>query len=139
MKILTNQFYSGNNVAQIARLWRTRQLEVEHLVSLNKIKNLRVLKLRELPRITRMNWFNNPAVETLVLNGLKGLQTFDSLKGISTLKKLVIINWIDNNGLLSLQKLNNVNNIQVFEEYLGQVSEFDNHEKFSKIDFKYIL
>lgn len=120
-------------------IWRTRQLEVEHLVPLNKIKNLRILKLRELPRIAHMNWFNNPTVETLVLDGLKSLKTFDSLKEMPHLKKLVIINWIDDNGLLSLHKLDNVNNIQIFEEYLGQVSMFDNHLKFSRIDFKYLL
>jgi len=34
-------------------IWRTRKLEVEQLIPINDIQNLRTLKLRELPRIEK--------------------------------------------------------------------------------------
>lgn len=120
-------------------IWRTRQLEVEHLVPINKIKTLRVLKLRQLPRITRLNWLNNSTVQTLVLDSLKGLNTFDSLREIPHLNELIIIDRIDEKGLLSIQKLGNIDTIQVPDMYLNELSMSENGMKFKKIESKYML
>lgn len=125
-------------------IWRTKQLEIEHLIPLNKITNLKILKLQELPRITNFSWLDNSSVTTLVIENLKGLKTYESLKHNQHIKTLVIKDGrLDRDKILSIGKLNNIEDIQVYKWYLENKSDsfsiLPNYDKIKEMELKYLL
>lgn len=124
----TNQFNDLPLIENLEELdiWRTRKLEMEHLIPLNKISNLKTLYLRELPRIENFNWLQHPGLETLVIEELKGLNSFDALANNSNLKTLVIKAVINKEKIASLGALTGIETIQVYKEW---------HLKNHSIDF----
>ncbi|MBK9449383.1 MAG: hypothetical protein IPN95_08195 [Bacteroidetes bacterium] len=118
-------------------------MEIEHLIPINGIKNLKVLKLRELPRITNLSWLNNLSIETLVLEDLRGLENFDSLN-CQSLKTLVIKDArLEGAKLESLGQFENIQNIQIYKWYLDNkskdIASFLNRANITEIELKYLL
>jgi hypothetical protein len=123
-------------------IWRTRKLEVEHLIPINDIQNLRTLKLRELPRIENFNWLENPSLQTLVIEELKGLKSYETLENKKNIKTLILKDRLDKDKISSLANLSNINSIQVYKWYLDNEAEafalLPNAEKIREIDIQYL-
>lgn len=136
-----NDLSLSKNIEDID-IWRTKKLELEHLVPLNKIQKLKILKLRELPRIGNFDWLQNPSLQTLVIQELKGLKSFDSLKGQKNIKTLVIKDRLDKTKIMSLGNLDNIESIQVYKWYLdnhsNDFSMLPNRDNIKEIELEYL-
>lgn len=123
-------------------IWRTKKLEMAHLAPLNDVRNLKYLKLRELPRIHDFHWLQNPSLQTLVIEELKGLKTFDSLKSVKNVKTLVIKSRLDKAKILSLGELTNFDSIQIYKWYLDNqfesLARLPNWGKIKEIEAVYL-
>jgi len=131
----------SENIADID-IWRTKKLEMAHLAPLNDVRNLKCLKLRELPRIHDFHWLRNPSLQTLVIEELKGLKTFDSLKSVKNVKTLVIKSRLDKAKILSLGGLTNFESIQIYKWYLDNqfksLARLPNWDRIKEIEAIYL-
>lgn len=101
-------------------LWRIRQLEAQHVLPLNQAPRLRTLRLRELPRITGLDWLRNPSLTCLELEGMTGLDSYASLRG--GLKTLVLKDEVDEERLASLSALTSLEEVRVPASVLPSLS-----------------
>jgi hypothetical protein len=108
-------------------LWRTRMLEAEHLEPLNQIPRLTSLSLRELPRIKTLEWLQSPTLKKLLLEGMRGLRTYDSLANLPHLDALVIKTALDSQQLQSLESLGNVSTIFLYQHHIDAHAEYLSH------------
>jgi hypothetical protein len=116
----TTAFEELQNLEKLEELdiWRTRKIEIENLIPINSIEKLKILKLRELPRIDTLNWICNNSLDTLLIQEMKGLKSFESISKIGNINTLVIKDNLDFNKIKSLQSLDNVKEIQIYQGYL---------------------
>lgn len=105
-------------------LWRTRMLEADQLEPINRMSRLTTLSLRELPRIKTLNWLHSATLNKLLLEGMKGLNTYDSLGNLPQLDTLIIKDVIDQQKLQSLESLDNVTTIFLYKHYLDAHKEY---------------
>ncbi|RZJ49275.1 MAG: hypothetical protein EOO19_05840 [Chryseobacterium sp.] len=121
--------------------WRIRKLEVQHLLPINNVENLKTLMLIELPRITNLGWIKNDKLETLVLQDMKGLQSYESLAEIGNVERLVIKDTLNKEKIDSLEKLANIKEIQVYGGYVDDHNHYIHKtkvaEKVKTMELKY--
>jgi len=121
--------------------WRIRKLEVENIYPVNRVKQLKVLKLRELPRISALHWIQAPHLNTLVLQEMKGLKTYESLLGPVKIDTLVIADLLTKEKIDSLGEAKNINHIQIFPGYYEDKNHYIYRSKIAdkvqKLESKY--
>jgi hypothetical protein len=136
-----------NELSKVANLedvdiWRTRKLTIEDLTPLNEISGLKVLKLRQLPNITHFNWLQNPSLQCLFIQNLKGLKSYETLKNIHT-KTLIISDKLDETKIESIGHLNNIESIQInkwyLEKYAHLFSKLTNKDKITEMELQYLM
>jgi hypothetical protein len=93
-------------------------LEVAAMVPLNRIPRLRQLVLAELPRITDLEWLNNPTLQAIELEGMKGLRSYASLAGLPDLRTLVIKDVVTAAELAELAVVARLEAVHVYQSYL---------------------
>ena len=103
---------------------RTRELEVEHLVPLNRVGTLRRLAILEQPRITSFGWLTNPGVTDLVLENWRTPLCYTTLAGLPNLSTLVLRNEVTPSQLEKLAALPSLNALYVYEDVM---KELDTH------------
>jgi hypothetical protein len=106
---------------EMLSIWRTRQLEIENLLPINQMDRLRRLVLRELPRITSLDWLTNSSVELLELEKMKGLRSYASLAGVANLQTLILRDEVTAAHVIEFARLRRLKEIYVYDYYLTQL------------------
>jgi hypothetical protein len=102
-------------------IWRTRKVEIDDLLPLNQINSLRRLVLRELPRITSLDWLTNSSLHVLELEKMKGLRSYASLAGPPSLKTLILRDEVTEAHIVELARLGSLNEVYVYDHYRSEL------------------
>jgi len=92
--------------------------------------------------LKNFNWLENPSLQTLVIEELKGLKTYETLEDKKNIKTLILKDRLDKNKIASLGKLSHIDSIQVYKWYLDNETEafalLPNAEKIRENDIQYL-
>jgi hypothetical protein len=102
-------------------IWRTRKLEMDDLLPLNEIHNLRRLALSELPRITSLDWLTSSSLHVLELERMKGLRSYASLAGLPSLRTLILRDEVTEGHVVELARLASLKEIYVHDYYQNEL------------------
>jgi hypothetical protein len=102
-------------------IWRAKKLEVEALSPLNGITMLDRLTLKELPRITSLEWLTNPRLRVLEIEDLKGLKSYAALAGLSNLEVLLLKDEIGAAQLSELASAPRLKEVHIFQARLTKL------------------